>query len=61
MKQDPRTPFEIYSEALHKLDAEPGPLTPEKATLIRFLRKLVTDYEPMHRLVSSPRHAPKRP
>ena len=57
MNERPRSPFTIYSEALQKLEAEPGPLSPEKAHLMHFLRALITEYEPMHRLVSSPGHA----
>ena len=62
MTDPARSPFEIYSDALNRLEAEPGPLTPEKAELMRFLRTLIGDYEPMHRLISPPGHrANKRP
>ena len=47
-----RHPLDIYSEALTRLEAEPGPLTPEKADLLRFLRELVDNYATSQRLVS---------
>jgi len=52
MTERSRNPLDIYSEALRRLESEPGPLTPEKANLLRFLRDLVDNYETSHRLVS---------
>ena len=60
-EQRSRLPLDIYSDALNRLEAEPGPLTPEKADLLRFLRDLVDNYATSQRLVSSPGHRPKNP
>ena len=40
----PRLPFDIYAQALTTLEQEPGPLTPEKAELMHFLRARISDY-----------------
>jgi hypothetical protein len=61
MTERSRLPLGIYSEALNRLQAEPGPLTPEKAELLRFLRELVDNYGTSQRLISSPGRSTKRP
>ena len=62
MTQRSRLPLDIYSNALRTLESEPGPMTPEKAELLRFLRERVADYETTQRVLSAPGHAPnKRP
>ena len=62
MTQRSRLPLDIYSNALRTLESEPGPMTPEKADLLRFLRERIAEYEITQRILSQPGHPPnKRP
>ena len=59
MTERSRLPLDIYSEALTRLEAEPGPHTPETADLLRFLRHLVDNYAASQRLIS-PHTSPRK-
>ena len=41
----PRPLMDVYREALRTLEAEPGPLTPEKVELLRHIQRRIAEQE----------------
>lgn len=41
-----RPMIEVLREALHTLQSDPGPLTPEKAELLTYLRERIVAHSP---------------